>query len=239
MIKDDDKRLAAAKALELVEPGMKLGLGTGTTAARFVELLGARVKDGLDVLCVPTSEATRAQAAALGIPLTTLDAEPQLDLTVDGADEVDEELRLIKGGGGALLYEKIVACASDRMIVIADASKRVPVLGAFPLPVEVVPFGVAATRQMVELLAADAGCSGEIKLRSGADGRPFVTDAGHYILDCAFGRIEEPDALDEALKLIPGVVEHGLFLGLADIAIIAGPEGVAVLQSTAYDPDAS
>src|SRR5258705_230275 len=142
-------------------------------------------------------------------------------------------------GGRALLYEKIVACASDRMIVIADASKRVPVLGAFPLPVEVVPFGVAATRQMVELLAADAGCSGEIKLRSGADGRPFVTDAGHYILDCAFGRIEEPDALDEALKLIPGVVEHGLFLGLADIAIIAGPEGVAVLQSTAYDPDAS
>jgi ribose 5-phosphate isomerase A len=231
---DESKRLAAAKALEFVEPGMKLGLGTGSTAAHFVDLLGAKVKQGLDVLCVPTSESTRARAAALGIPLTTLDEEPQLDLTVDGADELDDELRLIKGGGGALLHEKIVACASDRLIIIADSSKRVAVLGAFPLPVEVVPFGLGATRQMVELLSADTGCSGEVKLRL-RNGRPFVTDSGHYILDCAFSRIEEPDALDEALKLVPGVVEHGLFLGLADLAIIAGPEGVVLLESPEYD----
>src|SRR5262245_44975941 len=201
---DEGKALAAAKAMEFVEAGMKLGLGTGSTAAHFVNLLGERVKAGLDVLCVPTSEATRAHAAALGIRLTTLDEEPLLDLTVDGADELDSELRLIKGGGGALLYEKIVACASDRMIVIVDASKRVDTLGRFPLPVEVVPFGLGATRQMVELLAADAGCAGEINLRLGRDGRPFTTDAGHYILDCAFHSIAEPEALDEALKLVPG-----------------------------------
>ena len=141
MTADDLKRKAAEKALDYVEPGMKLGLGTGSTARHFVDLLGARVKAGLEVLCVPTSEATRAQAAALGIPLTTLDETPLLDLTVDGADEIDDELRLIKGGGGALLREKIVAAASRRMIVIADASKRVATLGAFPLPVEVVRFG--------------------------------------------------------------------------------------------------
>ena len=224
------KRLAAEHAIELIEPGMRLGLGTGSTARALVDLLGQRVKDGLDVLCVPTSEATRLQAAALGIPLTTLDETPMLDLTLDGADELDLELRLIKGGGGALLREKIVATASERMVVMADISKKVAMLGAFPLPVEVVRFGYAATRNMIEMLAADAGCRGTITLRQGKDGQPYMTDGGNYIFDCAFGRIEEPDALDEALKLIPGVVENGMFLGIADAAIIAGPDGIEIIE---------
>lgn len=224
------KRQAAEKAIGMVEPGMRLGLGTGSTAKHFVDLLGERVKRGLDVVCVPTSEATLMQAKALGIKLTTLDDMPELDLTVDGADELDGSLRLIKGGGGALLREKIVAAASERMVVIADVSKRVATLGAFPLPVEVVRFGLTATRHMIEGLAADAGCHGEIRLRQGSDRQPFVTDGGNYIFDCAFGKIEEPDALDEALKLIPGVVENGLFLGFADIAILGGPGGVEVLE---------
>jgi ribose 5-phosphate isomerase A len=227
---DQYKRQAAERAVSLVEDGMALGLGTGSTAAHFVDLLGRRVEQGLRVACVPTSDATREQAERLGIPLIDLDRRPSLDLTVDGADEIDPELRLIKGGGGALLREKIVATASDRMVVVADHSKRVVTLGAFPLPVEIVRFGAAATRTMVEALAADAGCSGEIALRLRADGRPFMTDSGNLILDCAFGRIEDPEALDEALKLIPGVVESGLFLGIADAAIVAGPAGVIVLE---------
>ncbi len=209
MSADDQKRQAAARAMSYVEPKMKLGLGTGSTAKHFVDLLGAEVKRGLSVICVPTSEATRLQAEALGIPLTTLDETPFLDLTIDGADELDAQLRLVKGGGGALLREKIVATASDRMIVIADASKKVETLGAFALPVEVVQFGVTATRNMIEMLAADSGCTGEIRLRTKADGQPFVTDGGNFIFDCAFGRIEDPEALDEALKFIPGVVENG------------------------------
>ncbi len=225
------KLKAAEKALEFVEPGMKLGLGTGSTAAKFIDLLGARVKEGLDVIGVPTSEATRMQAAALGIRLTTLDDNPVLDLTIDGADEIDDALQLIKGGGGALLREKIVAAASNRMIAIADSSKRVPVLGAYPLPVEVVRFGFGATRRMIEKMAAEVGCTGHILLRMGLDGQPFVTDGGNYIFDCAFGRIEDANALDEALRLIPGVIEHGLFLDLADAAIIAGPDGVEVLEA--------
>jgi len=231
MTADEQKRNAAEKAIGFVEPGMKLGLGTGSTARHFVDLLGAKVKAGLDVLCVPTSEATRIQAHALGIRLATLDEVPLLDLTVDGADELDDQLQLIKGGGGALLREKIVAAASARLIIIADASKHVRQLGAFPLPVEVVRFGATATRGMIEMLAADAGCTGQIKLRLGQDRQPFVTDGGNYIFDCAFGVIDDADALDEALKMIPGVVENGLFLGLADAAIIAGPEGVEVLEA--------
>ncbi len=224
------KQQAAERALAYLADGMKVGLGTGSTAAKFVDLVGARVKQGLRLTCVPTSEATRVQAERLGIVLTTLDETPQLDLTVDGADELDDELRLIKGGGGALLREKIVAMASRRMVVIADASKRVATLGKFPLPVEVIRFGVAATRQLIEKLAAEAGCTGEIKLRLGEDGRPFVTDGGNYLFDCAFGRIDRPEALDQALKRIPGVVENGLFLDIASTAVIAGPDGVAVLE---------
>jgi ribose 5-phosphate isomerase A len=230
MTADTWKRQAAERALAFLQDGMKLGLGTGSTAAHFVDLVGTRVREGLAVVCVPTSEATRAQAERLGIPLTTLEETHELDLTVDGADELDGELRLIKGGGGALLREKIVALASRRMVVIADASKRVATLGRYPLPVEVVPFGVAATRRLLERLAAEAGCTGEIKLRPGEGGRPFVTDGGNHLLDCAFGRIERPEALDQALKRIPGVVENGLFLGIATAAVIAGPDGVKVLE---------
>ena len=231
MTPDDLKLLAAGRALSFVEPGMKLGLGTGSTAAHFVALLGRRVADGLDVVCVPTSEATRVQAAKLGIRLATLDELPFLDLTVDGADEIDAELRMIKGGGGALLREKIVATASDRMLVIADGSKRVKRLGAFALPIEVVQFGLKSTMAAVRALAADAGCKGAIVQRLGGDGRPFVTDGGNFLIDCAFGVIEEPEMLDEALKIIAGVVESGLFLGIADAAIIATASGVEVIES--------
>jgi ribose 5-phosphate isomerase A len=226
----DLKESAALAALDVVRDGMILGLGTGSTAAKFVDALGAKVAAGLHVIGVPTSETTRRQAERLGIPLTTLDETPHLDLTVDGADEIDGELRLIKGGGGALLREKIVATASDRMVVIADDSKLVETLGKFPLPVEVVRFGMASTQRLVEAMAGEAGCGGEIALRKGKDGEPFVTDQGNFILDCAFGRIPEPEVLGFALKRVPGVVEHGLFLGVADLAIVASVDGVKLLE---------
>ena len=226
----DLKEDAALAALEIVRDGMVLGLGTGSTAAKFVDALGAKVAAGLDVLCVPTSEATRQQAERLGIRLTTLDETPHLDLTVDGADEIDDQLRLIKGGGGALLREKIVATASDRMVVIADDSKLVETLGKFPLPVEIVRFGASSTQRLVEAISAEAGCEGAITLRDGKDGEPFVTDLGNFILDCAFGRIPEPEVLGFALKRVPGVVEHGLFLGVADLAIVASADGVKLLE---------
>jgi len=226
MSADARKREAAARALDFVRPGMRLGLGTGSTAAHFVDLLAERVRNGLDVVGVPTSEATRAQAERLGVPLTTLDETPELDLTIDGADEIAPDLSLIKGGGGALLREKIVAAASARMVVIADESKWVPVLGRFPLPVEVVPFGLAATRRAVDGLAAPAVSA----LRCGKDGLAFVTDGGHFILDIPLGRIEAPAFLAERLNRIPGVVEHGLFIGLAHVAILAGADGVRVFE---------
>ena len=224
----DAKRQAAARALDFVVPGMRLGLGTGSTAAEFVTLLGARVAAGLKVICVPTSEQTARQAASLAIPLATLDEQPELDLTIDGADEYDLALRLIKGGGGALLREKIIATASRRMIVIADETKAVETLGRFPLPVEVNRFGLEATRRLVAREAAISGCAGEISLRmAGPD--VFVTDGGHLILDCHFGRIQTPDDLGARLNAIPGVVEHGLFLGLARAVVVAGRDGVRVL----------
>jgi len=226
---DEMKRAAAAAALDVVQSGMRLGLGTGSTAAHFVDLLGARVKAGLAVVCVPTSERTRAQAESLGVSLTTLDETPQLDLTVDGADEFDSARRLIKGGGGALLREKIVAAASRRMIVIADESKRVATLGAFPLPVEIDRFGARATQLHVEGAARDLGLRGAVALRRGPDGLVFVTDGGHVILDCAFGAIPEPETLADRLAVIPGVVEHGLFLGLAAAVVAAGASGVTVI----------
>jgi ribose 5-phosphate isomerase A len=229
---DDLKESAARTALDLVKDGMRLGLGTGSTAARFVAALGAEVAKGLHVVCVPTSEATRAQAERLGIPLTTLDETPQLDLTVDGADEIDHKLRLMKGGGGALLREKIVATASDRMVVIADESKVVNTLGTFPLPVEVVRFGLLATMRAIEAIAGEAGCHGPVALRSGEGEAPFVTDQGNLIVDCTFGAILEPEVLAFALKRVPGVVEHGLFLGLADLAIVAGNGGVRTLRGS-------
>lgn len=235
MSSDDLKAKAAHAALELVEPDMRLGLGSGSTAARFVTALGERVRDGLNVVAVPTSEDTRALAVAEGIPLKTLDDLPFLDLTVDGTDEIDDDMRLIKGGGGALLREKIVAMASERMVVIAEASKRVRQLGRFPLPVEVVPFGINVTKGMIETLAVEAGCNGPVNLRTTPAGTPFVTDNGNHIFDCAFSRIPDPDMLAHALQVIPGVVEHGLFIGIADLAILASPDGLTALRAT--DPD--
>jgi ribose 5-phosphate isomerase A len=231
MTSEDMKREAARAALRHVEPGMRLGLGTGSTARHFVELVGERVRQGLELVCVPTSEATRAQAAALGIPLTTLDEVPELDLCVDGADEVGPKLSLIKGGGGALLREKIVATAAAQMVVIADDSKLVERLGAFPLPVEVVPFGLQATRLAIQRAALGLGLAGPLERRLGPDGHVFVTDGGHHILDCHFSRIDDPAALAAALSAIPGVVEHGLFIGLARAAWVAGAHGVRFLES--------
>jgi ribose 5-phosphate isomerase A len=230
---ETQKRAAAARALAFVEPGMRLGLGTGSTARHFVELLAQRVRAGLRVVAVPTSESTRRDAERLGVPLTSLEQTPELDLTVDGADEIAPDLALIKGGGGALLREKIVASASAHMVVIADASKWVPVLGRFPLPVEVVPFGLAATRRAVEAAAAAAGCPGPALLRKTEDGLPFVSDCGHWILDAALGRIADPGALADRLTRIPGVVEHGLFIGLAQTAILANADGVRVVGRSA------
>jgi len=230
---DDLKRQAAAKALELVKPGMRLGLGTGSTAAHLVDLLGQRVAQGLDVRCVPTSERTRAQAQSLGIPLADFDDLPELDLTIDGTDEFDPHLRLIKGGGGALLREKIVAAASHRMVVITDASKAVAKLGKFPLPVEVNRFGIEATRRLILREAARAGCDGPLSLRGSDTGAPFVTDGGHYIFDCAFGAIPAPEDLAARLVAIPGVVEHGLFIGIARAVISAGADGIAIYGSLA------
>jgi ribose 5-phosphate isomerase A len=223
------KRRAAARALEFVRPGMRLGLGTGSTATEFVRLLGPRVADGLKVLCVPTSKATLDLARSLAIPLATLDQLPQLDLVIDGADEFDSQLRLIKGGGGALLREKIVAAASAKMVVVADASKEVVRLGRFPLPVEVDPFGLESTRGHVINLARALRLPPNVELRRGAEGHAFVTDGGHYILDCAFGSIGDPEALARSLATIPGVIEHGLFIGLASTIIVADATEIRLL----------
>jgi len=233
-VSEDLKKAAAMAALELVRPGMRLGLGTGSTAKLFVDGLGTKVAAGLEVLCVATSEATQAQALGLGIPMSTLDETPELDLTIDGADEIDSALRLIKGGGAAHLREKIVAAASKRMIVIADTGKQVETLGRFPLPIEVVPFGLEVTRRAVAAAIASSGAHGELKLRKRPDGSILLTDGGHYILDAHLGRIELPEVLGLALNQVPGVVEHGLFLGLATAAFLAGADGVRVLG----DPDA-
>jgi ribose 5-phosphate isomerase A len=224
------KRAAAARAVEFVRPGMRLGLGTGSTAKHFIDLLGERVRGGLDIVAVPTSEATRTQAERLGITLTTLDATPELDLTIDGADEIAPDLTLIKGGGGALLREKIVAAASARMLVIADQSKWVAMLGRFPLPIEIAPFGAAATRRAVEAATAAAGCPGAAILRKAPNGHAFVTDGGHWLLDAQLQRIADPKTLAARLSAVPGVMEHGLFIGLARTAIIAGPDGVRLIE---------
>jgi ribose 5-phosphate isomerase A len=223
---DRAKRAAAARAVELVEDGMRLGLGTGSTARWFVELLAARIgRTGEKIVAVPTSAATRAQAEALGIRLAALDALGELDLAVDGADEIDAELCLIKGGGGALLQEKIVAAASRRFVVIADASKQVEALGAFDLPVEIVRFGWRTTAgHIARCLEGQQVCGRAWRLRE-RDGVPMVTDEGHHIVDLALGRIADPAALDCALKAIPGVVETGLFVGMAAQAILGQPDG--------------
>lgn len=216
---EDDKRAVGERAAALVEPGMAVGLGTGSTAFFFVEALGRRVADGLKTVGVPTSRATRDQAARLRIPLATLDDMPTLDLTVDGADEIGPDLALIKGGGGALLREKLVAAASRRMIVVADAAKRVERLGRFPLPVEVVPFGAESTLRRIGALLGELGLPDMIAIRT-RDGRPVVTDNGNMVADLHLGAIADPALLAARLKAVLGVVEHGLFIGLADGALI-------------------
>ncbi|MEO6396477.1 MAG: ribose-5-phosphate isomerase RpiA [Devosia sp.] len=225
------KRQAAIAALAEIRPGMRLGLGTGSTADHFLVALAERVRAGLDCVGVSTSEATETKARALGIPLSTLDATPELDLTIDGADEIGPGLVLIKGAGGALLREKIVASASRRMVVIADVSKRVDQLGRFPLPIEVNRFGLEVTRRAIAALMAEEEAEGGLVLRGKPGRPPFTTDGGHLIFDASFGRILRPEALSSALAAIPGVVEHGLFSGLCDRAYVAGPDGVRTIDA--------
>ncbi len=221
---------AARAALNHVEPGMRLGIGTGSTAEEFIRLLAEKVRDGLEVRGVPTSERTASLCNKLGVAITTLDEMPELDLTIDGADEIGPGLALIKGGGGALLREKIVAAASTRMIVIADDSKLVNELGRFPLPIEVNRFGLEATKRAIYYAITALGQEALLALRE-ASGKPFVTDGGHLIIDASFGLIHDAEALALALNAIPGVVEHGLFLGLASRAIIAGGGGIREITS--------
>lgn len=226
--RERQKRAAAERAVEFVESGMVLGLGTGSTARHVLEVLADRLRSGAlrDVVGVPTSRATERHARELGIPVTTLDREPRLDLAIDGADEVDPHLRLIKGLGGALLWEKIVATASERLVIVVDEGKLVEELGrTAPLPVEVVPFGWSTHLAFLDLLGAQA------TLRRGADGNPFVTDGGHYLLDCRFeGGLVEPDRVERELRQRVGVVETGLFLDLADTVVVGGAEGVRTLN---------
>ncbi|EAS51254.1 ribose-5-phosphate isomerase A [Aurantimonas manganoxydans SI85-9A1] len=224
------KTMAGEAALAHVEDGMRLGIGTGSTAEAFVRVLAERVRDGMKIVGVTTSNRTETLCAELGVPTETLETVPELDLTIDGADEVDGSLRLIKGGGGALLREKIVAAASERFLVIADASKKVETLGAFPLPIEINGFGMIATYLAIRKAAAGLGLEGDMILRRSGD-EPFITDNGHLILDASFGRIGDPEALSQALFAVPGVVEHGLFLGMANTVILAGDDGLETLEA--------
>jgi ribose 5-phosphate isomerase A len=223
------KRDAARAALGHVEHGMRLGIGTGSTAEEFVRVLAEAVQGGLKVTGVSTSERTEALCRSLGVPTATLDELPELDLTIDGADEIDPALNLIKGGGGALLREKIVAAASARMLVIADGGKLVDVLGAFALPIEVNRFGLSATRIAIAKTAARLGLSGSLHLRGGE--APFVTDGGHFILDASFGRIPDPERTHAAFCGVPGVVETGLFTGICTGALVASEAGVTLLTA--------
>jgi ribose 5-phosphate isomerase A len=224
------KRQAARAALAEVRDGMRLGLGTGSTATAFVELLGEAVADGLEVVCVPTSERIAALARKHAIPLSTLEDTPVLDLAVDGADEIGPGLSLIKGGGGALLREKIVATSAKRFVVIADASKVVGALGTFPLPIEVVPFGQKATNRKIVAAISALDISGRLTMRKDDAGEIYVTDGGHHIVDAHLTRIPDPQALGAALDAVPGVVEHGLFVGIAEAAYVAGEDGVRRIE---------
>lgn len=215
MANDQEKEAAARASLKYVENGMVVGLGTGSTAAHFIKLLGERVRDGLRIRGIPTSDRSRELAQSLGIPLTTLDECQEIAVTVDGADEVDPKLRLIKGGGGALLREKIVASATKQLVIVADASKQVQRLGQFPLPVEVIKFAQALVAQRITALGA------KVRVRTGDDGRPYITDENNHILDCRFGEIRDPDELSRELSAMPGVVEHGLFIDMASVVIFA------------------
>lgn len=227
---DDQKRAAAEAALAYVKPGMKLGLGTGSTAEHFVRQLAPHVSGGLKLTVVATSERTASLARELGIDVSDLGVVRHLDLTVDGADEIGPGLNLIKGGGGALLREKIVAAASDRMVVIADEAKIVDGLGRFPLPVEIVPFAWQVTMERIAEAAARCGCAQNLMRLRGGEGHPFRTDSGNLIADCAADSIPDPERLARMLEAIPGVVDHGLFISMADVALIGTLSGVRVLE---------
>lgn len=226
---EDEKTAAARAALAEVRDGMRLGLGTGSTVAVFLPLLADAVRAGLDIVAVPTSEATGRLAGTLGIPLGDLDALSPLDLAIDGADEIDPKLNLIKGGGGALVREKIVAANARRLVIIADRSKQVAVLGAFPLPVEIIPFGAAATLRRIAAAMEQWTTDGEVGLRR-EDGLPAVSDNGNLLADCRFGTIPDPAAVARALADMPGVVDHGLFLDMARCAYLGTPHGVEILH---------
>jgi ribose 5-phosphate isomerase A len=224
----DAKRRAGERAIEFVEDGMAVGLGTGTTAYWAVERLGARVREGLRVRCVPTSRRTEEQALVLGIPLVSLGEVSELDIAIDGADEIGPGLALIKGGGGALLREKLVASAARRFVVIADASKRVEVLGRFPLPVEVVPFAWELTARRVGSVV-----NVEPALRRDGRGETYMTDNGNFILDCRCGEIPDPARTERELKSLTGVVECGLFVGMAEFAVIATDGEIEIITAEA------
>jgi len=221
---DHEKELAARASLRFVQDGQIVGLGTGSTAAHLVRVLGEKVREGLKIKAIPTSSRTRELAASLGIPLTNFDEYQQIDVTIDGADEIGPNLQLIKGGGGALLREKVVASAAKKLVIIADSSKQVATLGRFPLPVEVVGFAQALVAKKIQALGAT------VTLRQGTDGKPFVTDEGHHILDCSFGRINDPPALARVLSDMPGVMEHGLFIGMASVALVGKGEEVVEVR---------
>jgi ribose 5-phosphate isomerase A len=224
MANDQEKEAAARASLAFVKDGQVVGLGTGSTAAYFIQLLGEQVKKGLRIRGIPTSVRSGELATRLGIPLTTLDECQEIDVTVDGADEVDPQLRLIKGGGGALLRERIVASATKQLVIVADATKRVPVLGKFPLPVEVIKFAQALVVKRIEALGA------QVKMRLNADGKPYLTDENNYILDCRFGQIADADGLARRLSDMPGVVEHGLFIGMASVVLVANGSEIEELR---------
>lgn len=228
---EKEKENAAAAAIEFVEDGMTVGLGTGSTAKFFVEMLAEEIADGLMVKGVPTSEDTRRLAESLGVPLLPIEHVDRIHLTVDGADEVDGDAQLIKGGGAALLREKIIANASDLMIVIADPSKVVDVLGAFPLPVEVTPFGYTITAKKVfDALKAAGVIRPKIDVRTAGGSKPLVTDGGNYILDCQCGVIPDAPKAAALLSNVPGVVEHGLFIGMARTVIVGDEDGASVIE---------
>jgi ribose 5-phosphate isomerase A len=223
MANENEKEAVARASLRFIKDGQVVGIGTGSTAAYFIKLLGEQVKNGLRVRGIPTSEHSRQLAASLGIPLTTLDDCPEIDVTVDGADEFDSQLRLIKGGGGALLREKIVASATKQEVIIADSSKRVRVLGNFGVPVEVIKFAQAVVKKKIEALG------GRVALRQ-LNGKPYLTDENNYIFDCHFGEIADPERLAKQLTQIPGIVEHGLFIGLASVVLVADGDEVVELR---------
>ena len=222
--REREKQLAARAAVELIAPGQVVGLGSGSTAAYAVRFLAERVRQGLKVMGIPTSQKTQELAEQLGIPLSTLDRHNAIDIDIDGADEIDPQLNLIKGGGGALLREKIVASVSRRFVVIADWPKRVEHLGKFPLPIEVIPFAQSLIKTQIAALGA------QVALRTDAHGNPYVTDEGHHILDCTFGRIANPAQLAAKLQAMPGVVEHGLFIGMAEMALVGKHDEVIRLR---------